>query len=85
MEYKTIEKYYLEKVNDYNYSIKIISNNNDYKEIINSIFLKIVKGFKYENAVFFTAEKVEHLEYYLNISCAVSIYISFYYKYTNFR
>ena len=45
--------------------IKIISNNNDYKEIINSIFLKIVKGFKYENAVFFTAEKVEHLEYYL--------------------
>jgi len=65
MEYKTIEKYYLEKVNDYNYSIKIISNNDDYKEIINSIFLKMVKGFKDENAVFFSAEKVEHLEYYL--------------------
>ena len=28
---------------------------------------------------------VDYLEYSLNISCAVSIYISFYYKYTNFR
>jgi hypothetical protein len=68
MQIKKEKKYNIKKEKDYNYSIKIVSNNEDYKEMLYYIILKFVPGFKDENSVFFSAEKVESLESYLKSS-----------------